>query len=49
MTPQKRSFGSRLIERGLAQELDGEIRMEFAPTGLICTIAARSMKSAQAP
>jgi PAS domain S-box-containing protein len=38
--PKKRGFGSRLIERGLAQDLDGDIRLEFAPGGVICTIAA---------
>ena len=39
-TPRKRGFGSRLIERGLAQDFDGNIRLEFAPAGVICTIAA---------
>ena len=38
--PERRGFGSRLIERGLAQDLDGDIRLDFAATGLICTIAA---------
>jgi PAS domain S-box-containing protein len=36
--PQRRGFGSRLIEHGLAHELDGEVRMDFEPTGLICTV-----------
>jgi two-component sensor histidine kinase len=38
--PERRGFGSRLIERGLAQDLDGDIRLEFDPAGVICTIAA---------
>jgi two-component sensor histidine kinase len=38
--PRKRGFGSRLIERGLAQDLNGNIRLEFATAGVICTIAA---------
>jgi PAS domain S-box-containing protein len=38
--PQRRGFGSRLIERSLAQDLDGEVRMEFAPGGVVCTIDA---------
>lgn len=38
--PQRRGFGSRLIERGLAQDLDGDIRLDFEPSGVICTIAA---------
>ena len=36
--PQRRGFGSRLIERGLAHELGGEVRMDFQPGGLVCTI-----------
>lgn len=35
--PERQGFGSRLI-RGLAQESAGEVRLEFAPGGLICTI-----------
>lgn len=38
--PQRRGFGSRLIEHGLAQDLDGDIRLDFEPSGVICTIAA---------
>lgn len=36
--PTRRGFGSRLIEDQLAVELDGEVRCEFAPAGLICAI-----------
>jgi two-component sensor histidine kinase len=36
--PQRRGFGSRLIEQGLARELNGEVRLEYAPSGVICTI-----------
>jgi PAS domain S-box-containing protein len=39
-SPSRRGFGSRLIERSLAQELEGEVKMEFRPTGVICTIDA---------
>jgi PAS domain S-box-containing protein len=38
--PSRRGFGTRLIERGLARDIDGEVRMEFAPAGLICMIEA---------
>ncbi len=38
--PQKRGFGTRLIEYGLAQDLGAEIRLDFAPAGLICSINA---------
>ncbi len=36
--PGRRGFGSRLIERALAQELDGEVRLDHAPAGLVCEI-----------
>jgi PAS domain S-box-containing protein len=38
--PQRRGFGSRLIERSLAQDLDGAARIEFAPGGVVCTLEA---------
>jgi two-component sensor histidine kinase len=36
--PQRRGFGSRLIEQGLARELGGEVSLVFAPEGLVCRI-----------
>jgi two-component sensor histidine kinase len=36
--PQRRGFGSRLIERGIAQELDGEVALLFDPAGVQCRI-----------
>jgi signal transduction histidine kinase/CheY-like chemotaxis protein len=38
--PQKRGFGSRLIEHGLAQDLGGSVRLEFKPEGITCTVRA---------
>jgi two-component sensor histidine kinase/FixJ family two-component response regulator len=38
--PHHRGFGTRLIERGLAQELDGETKIEYRPTGVWCQIKA---------
>jgi len=35
--PARQGFGSRLI-RGLAQETSGEVRLDFAQSGLVCTI-----------
>ena len=29
---------SRLIERGLAQELNGEVRLDYEPAGVVCEI-----------
>jgi PAS domain S-box-containing protein len=39
-TPTRRGFGTRLIERSLAQDLEGEVLLAFQPAGLICTIQA---------
>ncbi len=38
--PSQRGFGSRLLEKGLASQLDGEVKMNFEPTGLTCSIRA---------
>jgi two-component sensor histidine kinase len=38
--PERRGFGSRLIERGLAAELGGVVKLDFQPSGLVCTIDA---------
>jgi two-component sensor histidine kinase len=38
--PSRRGFGSRLIERSLAQDLDGEVTIDFATTGVVCTVDA---------
>ena len=38
--PKRRGFGSRLIERGLAAEFAGDVRLDFEPEGLVCTIDA---------
>lgn len=40
VTPTARGFGSRLLERGLAAELRGEVQMIFEPEGFRCTIRA---------
>jgi two-component sensor histidine kinase/ActR/RegA family two-component response regulator len=39
--PGQKGFGSRLIEHGLAQELEGSTRIEYRPTGVWCEIIAR--------
>jgi PAS domain S-box-containing protein len=36
--PRRSGFGSRLIERGLAHELEAEVRLDFEPAGLQCRI-----------
>lgn len=34
--PDRQGFGSRLLERGLAGELAGRVRLDYHPTGLSC-------------
>ena len=36
--PTERGFGSRVVEKGLAHELDGQVNLEYAPGGVVCTI-----------
>lgn len=36
--PAKRGFGSRLIERILASDLDGRVDLDFRPQGIACLI-----------
>jgi two-component sensor histidine kinase len=38
--PARRGFGTRLIERSLAEDLDGTVSIEFASTGVVCTVDA---------
>jgi two-component sensor histidine kinase len=36
--PRRRGFGSRLIERSLSRELQGEVTLDFEPSGLVCRV-----------
>ena len=38
VTLGRKGFGSRLIEGGLAQDLDGEVRLDYEPAGVVCQI-----------
>ncbi|WP_281024595.1 PAS domain-containing sensor histidine kinase [Methylobacterium segetis] len=38
--PSRKGFGSRLIERGLAGAVGGNITLAFEPTGLVCNVEA---------
>jgi len=38
--PAKRGFGTTLIERGLAHDLGGQVKMEFPPDGVRATVRA---------
>jgi len=37
-TPTRKGFGTTLIQRGLAGQLGGKADIEFAPSGLRCTL-----------
>jgi PAS domain S-box-containing protein len=39
-TPTRKGFGSRLIERNLAHDLDGEVKIDYRPEGIVCTIVS---------
>ncbi|HET9812416.1 MAG TPA: chemotaxis protein CheB [Sphingomicrobium sp.] len=36
--PQRRGFGSRLIEEGLEYELDADVKLDYKPEGLRCDV-----------
>lgn len=38
--PDRKGFGSNLLERGLAAELDGKITFDYAPEGIVCRFTA---------
>ncbi|MBA3666224.1 MAG: PAS domain-containing protein [Sphingomonas sp.] len=36
--PSHKGFGSQVIERGLAHELGGSVKLEYPPEGVFCTV-----------
>ena len=36
--PSRKGFGSRVIERGLAHELQGTVNLDYQVDGVVCTI-----------
>lgn len=40
IVPDRKGFGSRLIEQNLAQEVGGRVDVDYAPGGVICRIDA---------
>ena len=36
--PQRRGFGTALIERGVSGDLDGRVELAFEPAGIRCVI-----------
>jgi two-component sensor histidine kinase len=45
--PRHRGFGTRLIERSLAHDLDGTVDLQFEPAGVVCTIVGRITRDQQ--
>ena len=40
VAPERRGFGTRMIERTLASEFGGKVELEFRPEGVRCTVVA---------
>jgi two-component sensor histidine kinase len=38
MPPSRKGFGSRVLERGLAHELDGAVDLDYRVEGVVCTM-----------
>ncbi len=47
--PVSRGFGSRLLERGLAADLQGAVTLEFPPDGVVCRIRGTTDKNRSRP
>jgi PAS domain S-box-containing protein len=43
--PTRRGFGTMLLERTLAEDLNGKVDMEYRPEGLLCTIRSSILKN----
>jgi two-component sensor histidine kinase len=38
--PKRKGFGSRLITRGLAGDVGGDVTLSYEPAGVVCTLTA---------
>lgn len=45
--PTRKGFGSRVIERGLAHELEGTVDLDYRKTGVICTVTFLALGGAR--
>lgn len=43
--PSRKGFGSVLLERTLQSDLNGDVKKDFLPSGLVCAISVRLPKS----
>lgn len=48
-SPDRRGFGSRLIEQGVARELGGHIHLEFDPAGVQCRMRIPAVGKLEVP
>jgi two-component sensor histidine kinase len=46
--PTRRGFGSLLLERSLAHDLEGKVTLDFRPDGLLCDIDAPTVSASGA-
>ena len=49
VVPSSRGFGSRLLERGLANDLQGAVELSFPPSGVRCVMRAPLIRTAPQP
>jgi PAS domain S-box-containing protein len=47
--PTRKGFGSVLIEKIMATELQGEVDLRYEPTGVVCTLTAKAEAVLEAP
>ena len=47
MSPSRKGFGSRVIERGLPHELEGAVDLDYRTDGVVCTINFPAPKSSR--
>jgi two-component sensor histidine kinase len=47
--PAHKGFGSRVLERGLAHELEGAVHLDYRPDGLVCTMDIPLPRGARGP
>jgi len=45
--PSRKGFGSRVLEGGLAHELEGAVHLDYPPSGVLCTINFPAPRSAR--
>lgn len=37
--PEREGFGRRMLEKGIARELEGEVELAYRPSGLVCRMS----------